>query len=316
MLTEQPNRDRAPDAAIEGEARMTVPSARLTWLALTLTALATAGCNEGILSGAGHADELTSDIGVTMRDEVESSLSSLTLASAIAPLGTTQAATGTASPVAAPCVSPSSATDSDGDGVPDDATYLFTAPPCRFTVRGGTLDIVGSLRIQDPFPTNAGFGYDATLTELRSLFISADGKTIQDVRRNGTRTLSGSVSGLLLTAELQVKRTFTGHSDANIDKQWTVNFTPATPLQINTPLPSGALDIAGTVAWNRGTENFDMVVTTPTPLQYDASCADTPQRIRAGELNAAGTFGEMTGFVRVTWSGCGTEPRFSFESTE
>jgi len=92
---------------------------------------------------------------------------------------------------AEPCVNPSSTADSDGDGVPDDATYLFTAPPCRFEGwRGGTLDIVGSLRIQDPAATNAGFGYDGTLTNLRTLFISADGKTLQDVRRNGTRTLS------------------------------------------------------------------------------------------------------------------------------
>ena len=43
-----------------------------------------------------------------------------------------------------------------------------------------------------PSPTGAGFGYIATLTVLRSLFISADNKVIQDVRRNGTRTLSGS----------------------------------------------------------------------------------------------------------------------------
>ncbi len=73
---------------------------------------------------------------------------------------------------------------------------------------------------------------------------------------------------------------------------------------------------AGTIDWTRGTEHFAMTVTTPTPLQYDASCAETVQRIRAGELQAAGTFGEMQGFVRVSWQGCGSEPRFSFESTE
>ena len=290
-------------------------------LGLTLAAvisMATVyGCGDGLLNGVGPADEQTVDIGETLRDEVESALSSLTLGSSLDPIGTTQAPPEAASVVAAPCVTPSSAADSDGDGVPDDATYLFTAPPCRFTGwRGGTLDIVGSLRIQDPNSTSAGFGYDATLTGLRSRFTSADAKVIYDVTRNGTRTLSGSVGSLLLTAELQVIRTFAGHPDAAVDKQWSLNFTPATPLQINAPLPSGTLDIAGTIDWTRGTEHFVLTVTTPTPLQYDAGCIDTVQRISSGVMQATGTFGDQGGIVRVTWRGCGTEPAFSFESTE
>jgi hypothetical protein len=279
--------------------------------------LAVLGCGDSVLSGAGPADELTRDVGETLRDEVEAALNSLTLGSVLDPIGTTQAAGEAASLAVEPCVSPSSATDNDGDGVPDDATYIFTAPPCRFEGwRGGSLEIVGTFRIRDPTPTGAGFGYDATLTNLRSLFISADGKTIQDVRRNGTRSLSGSVTGLLLTADLQLLRVFPGHSDAGIDKQWNLTFTPATPLQINTPLPSGALDIAGTMNWSRDNESFSLTITTPAPLQYDASCTGTVQRIRAGELRATGTFGEMNGFVRVTWRECGSEPQFSFESSE
>ena len=285
-------------------------------VALMLNALLASACSDSILSGDGPADELTTDVGETMRDEVEVGLNSLTLGSSLDPVGTAQAPEA-ASLLSVPCVSPSTATDSDGDGVPDDATYLFTAPPCEFTGwRGGTLDIVGSLRIQDPTPTNAGFGYEATLTGLRSRFTSPDAKVIYDVTRNGTRTVSGSVSGLLLTADLQVVRTFAGHPDAAIDKQWSINFTPATPLQINALLPSGTLDIAGTADWTRGTEHFALTITTPTPLQYDATCTSTVQRIRAGQLNAAGTFGEMDGIVRVTWRECGTEPQFSFESSE
>ena len=286
-------------------------------LAALVTTVSTYGCGDDLLHGVGPADEFTADVGQTLRDEVEAALSSLTLGGSLDPIGTTQAAPEAASVVAAPCVSPSSAADSDGDGVPDDATYLFTAPPCRFTGwRGGTFDIVGSLRIQDPSSTSAGFGYDATLTGLRSRFTSADTKVIYDVTRNGTRTLSGSVSGLLLTADLQVIRTFAGHPDAAIDKQWSLNFTPATPLQINAPLPSGTLDIAGTIDWTRGTEHFVLTVTTPTPLQYDAGCIDTVQRISAGDMQASGTFGDLDGLVRVSWRGCGSEPEISFESTE
>jgi hypothetical protein len=295
---------------------MTQSGTRLTLLVAALTAVAAFGCNAEISTGAGPADEITSDVGASLRDEVEAGLAALTLASALEPIGTTQAA-GQASLLAAPCVSPSTATDTDGDGVPNDATYVFTAPPCRFTGwRGGTLDIVGQLRIQDPAPTGAGFGYEATVTGLRSRFTSADNKVIYDVTRNGTRSLSGSTAELLLTTELQVIRTFAGHPDATIDKQWVINYTPAAPLQINEPLPSGALDIAGTADWIREPEDFSLVVSTPTPLQYDATCTETVERIKAGELHAAGTFGELTGFVRVTWRECGSEPRFSFESTE
>ena len=294
---------------------MTQSGTRLTLLAAALTAFAALGCKGEISTGSGPADELTTDLGASLRDEVEAELGGLTVGSFLNPIGTTQAAVTATSIRAASCVSPSAATDSDGDGVPDDATYIFTAPPCRFTGwRGGTLDIVGQLQIQDPTPTGAGFGYEATLTVLRSLFISADNKVIQDVRRNGTRTLSGSTAGLLLTADLQVTRNFAGHPDAAIEKQWTVNYTPAAPLLINDPLPSGALDIAGTADWNRGTEQFSLVVTTPTPLQYDAGCTDTVQRIKAGELHATGTFGDMQGFVRVRWTRCGEEPSFTFET--
>jgi hypothetical protein len=290
-------------------------------LALTLAALSSTvtiyGCGGDLLNGVGAVDELTVDVGETLRDEVEAGLSSLTMGSSLDPIGTTQAAPEAASVVAVPCVSPSSAVDSDGDGVPDDATFVFIAPPCRFTGwRGGTLDIVGQLRIQDPTPTGAGFGYEATLTGLRTRFTSADSKVIYDVTRNGTRTLSGSVSALLLTAELQVIRTFAGHPDAAIDKQWSLNFTPATPLQINAPLPSGTLDIAGTIDWTRGTEHFMLTVTTPTPLQYDAGCLDTVQRISAGIMQATGTFGDIEGLVRISWRGCGSEPEIRFESTE
>lgn len=287
---------------------------RLTLLAAAVTAFVAIGCNSEISTGAGPADVITSDLGVTLRDEVEAGLNALTIGSALDPIGTTQAA-GTATSIRAiPCVSPSANADSDGDGVPDDATYLFTAPPCRFTGwRGGTLDIVGQLRIQDPSASSAGFGYEATVTGLRSRFTSADGKTIYDVTRNGTRSLSGSTAGLLLSTDLQVVRTFAGHPDATIDKQWSINYTPAAPLLINQPLPSGSLDIAGTADWTRGTEHYVLVITTPTPLQYDASCTDTVQRIKGGDLHAAGTFDDLSGFVRIRWARCGDEPRFTFE---
>jgi hypothetical protein len=282
-------------------------------LSFVLSALLIAGCGDSLSTGeATLPDDGTSDIGATARDEVEAALSALTLPSSIDPIGTTQAPTA----FSVPCVNPSTPADSDGDGVPDDAIYLFTAPPCRFTGwRGGTLDIVGQLRMQDPAPAQAGFGYEATLTGLRTRFTTGANNVIYDVTRNGTRVLSGSISQLLLSADLQLIRTFAGKPDAAVDQQWTLTYTPEVPLQINTPLPGGTLDFAGNMDWTRGTEHFVLTVTTPTPLHYNNGCTDTVQRIDRGDMDLAGTFGDLTGAVRVHWSECGREPSFSFESS-
>lgn len=285
------------------------------FLSYALSALIIAGCGDSLSTGdATLPNGATDDIGATARDEVESALSALTLPSSIDPIGTTQAPTA----FSVPCVNPSTPTDADGDGVPDDATYIFTAPPCRFTGwRGGTLEVVGQLRIQDPAPSQAGFGYDATLTGLRTRFTTNQNTVLFDVIRNGTRVLSGSVSQLLLSTDLQLSRTFAGKPDASADQQWAMTFTPATPLQINAAIPSGTLDVAGGLNWDRGEEHFALTVTTPTVLHYNADCLDTVQRIDAGEMHLSGTFADangdpLKGRVQLRWNGCGNEPTFGF----
>lgn len=264
------------------------------------------GCSDPTSGSPGDPPaELTASIGTLTADEASATLDALTLPTLLAPLGAGDDS---------PCVAPSVPTDSDGDGVPDDATYIFTAPPCRFDgYRGGTLDLVGELRLQDPSPTAAGFGYASTLIALRATFTSA-GSTpnAYSVTRNGTRTLTGTVAGLQLTTDLQVARTFTGLADAAVDQQWTVQFAPDTPLQINQPLPSGALDVSGTLEWTRGTESIALTVTTPTPLHYDAACTDDARRIDVGEMQAAGTLTGVRGYVRVRWRGCGQDPEIRF----
>jgi hypothetical protein len=294
---------------------MTPVSIRVPYLALALTVLSIGACNDSLSTGnAGPGEGVTNDIGATTRDEVEAALNALTLPTSIDPIGTSQSPTGFPSPG---CVNPSSPTDADGDGVPNDATYQFTAPPCSFTGwRGGTLDIVGQLRIKDPTPTVPGFGYEAALTKLRTRFITGDNKLIYDVERNGTRVLSGSVSSLVLSTDLQTARSFTGKPDAAIDQQWTLTYTPLTSLQINLPVPSGTLDIAGTLDWTRGEEDYALTVSTPAPLHYNAGCTDTVQRIDAGEMQLAGDFGDLNGSVWIRWSGCGREPGFTFLATE
>jgi hypothetical protein len=268
--------------------------------AIALLLALAAGCGDS--NDPGDTPGATDDLGEMIRDEVEASLDALTLPSTLTPYGRS----------GGPCTTPSSTADGDGDGIPDDATYAFTAPPCRFSgIRGAGLDIVGQLRVEDPTEL-LGFAYDATLTGLRyTLVPDDDDDPDYTVTRNGFRNLSGSTAGLQLVTDLQAVRTFPGQSDGSVDEQWTVAFTPETQLVINQPLPTGSLEIDGNLGWTRGAESFALSVTTETPLHYDSACRSA-QRFDAGELRAAGEFAGTPGYIRLRWSDCGQEPEISF----
>jgi hypothetical protein len=254
-------------------------------------------------------DNAATAVGLTVRDNVEASLDAFFPARLLQPLTTGEAAD--------PCVTASTPADTDGDGVPDDATYTFTSPPCRYTdVRGFTLDVVGQLRVVDPAPETAGFGAVMDLTNLRFSLTTEENDRNYSVTRNGRMTLAGSTTGLELTSELQVLRTFTGLSDAAVEHVWTASFDPETTLQINQPLPNGAVTVAGSVNWSRGDENFTLILTTVAPLHYNASCSDTGQRFDDGELAVSGTFGETPGAVRIVWRDCGDDPDIEFVAEE
>jgi hypothetical protein len=254
-------------------------------------------------------DNAATAVGLTVRDNVEASFDAFLPARLLQPLST--------GATSDPCVTPTSPADTDGDGVPNDASYTFTAPPCRYTgVRGFTLDVVGQLRVTDPAPETAGFGADISLTNLRFSLVAEDADRNYSVTRNGTMLLLGSPAGLELSSELQVLRTFTGLPDAAVEHDWVLGFDPEATLQINQPLPSGSLAVSGTVNWSRGDESFDLTVTTVTPLHYNAACGETGQRFDDGELAVSGTFGETPGAVHIAWGECGDDPDIEFVAAE
>ena len=250
-------------------------------------------------------DNAATAVGLTVRDNVEASIDAFYPARLFQPLSTGVAQ--------APCVTASSPADTDGDGVPDDASYTFTAPPCRFAgVRGFNLDVVGQLRVVDPAPGTAGFGAVVDFTNFRFSLTTDDPDKNYSVTRNGRVTLTGSTAGLELSSEMQILRTFSGLSDAAVEHVWTIGFEPESTLQINQPLPNGSVTIAGTVNWSRGDETFELTLTTLTPLHYNAACDATGQRFDAGELAVSGTFGETPGTLHIGWGGCGDDPNIVF----
>jgi hypothetical protein len=277
---------------------------------LSALALGVGACDDSTDPGDDPLpDDAATAVGLTVRDNVEASLDAFFPERLLQPLSTGDAVD--------PCVTASVPTDSDGDGVPNDASYTFTAPPCRYTgVRGFTLDVVGQLRIADPLPDTAGFGATIDLTRLRFDLTAEDPDVSYELTRNGRMTLTGNTAGLSLTSELQVVRTFTGLSDATVENVWTVRFDPETTLQINQPLPSGSVTVAGSVNWSRGDESFDLTITTITPLHYNAACEEIGQRFDEGELAVSGTFGETPGAVHIAWSDCGDDPDIEFVAAE
>jgi hypothetical protein len=279
-------------------------------LVLGILAAGLTACGDSTDPGADPLpDNAATAVGLTVRDNVEATLDAFYPARLFQPL-TTGAAQD-------PCATTSAPADTDGDGVPDDATYIFTAPPCRFPdVRGFTLDVVGQLRVVDPAPETAGFGAVVDFTNFRFTLTAEDADRNYSVTRNGRVTLTGSPSGLALSSEMQILRTFTGLSDAAVEHVWTVDFVPETTLQINQPLPSGTVTVAGTVNWNRGDETFELTLTTVTPLHYNAACDDTGQRFDAGELAVSGTFDETPGTVHIGWGDCGDDPSIEFVAEE
>jgi hypothetical protein len=277
-------------------------------LAAGLVAFALAACSG---DSTGPSNGLTSqqrdDIGSVTQDEVQTSVAALTPGGALNPFSLAPG-----QPPA--CVQPSSTANGDGDAVPDDAIWTFTVPPCTYSLPGGgTVAIRGQIEIADPTPTTADFDYSATLTDFKINYADGSASRSYIVLRNGTRSLTGGVGGLTLTTDLTILRTLATF-DVSAHKQWTVTFTPASgsQVEINRPLPSGSITIAGTIDWSRPGETFALAVSTPEALQYDATCTDTPRKITAGELRVTGSFNGKTGYVRLRWRGCGEGPEVKY----
>jgi len=289
--------------------------ARLQRVLLFLTAGSAAlGCSASLSDGGGNPSPTTNrytQLSLSLEDEVESSLPSLTVITPGLPPGVTPP--GVTPPAGCPAVS--NRADGDGDGIVDDATFTYTNPPCQFTgFSGGTLAVTGVVRVRD---TTAGdsTSYTLTFTGLTWQFTDPSGQLSYTSVRNGRRTRSVSADTVTLvisdTTERQLPQIT---AIATIAKSLNWSFTPApgSTVKVNQPLPSGSISVDGTWHWTRSSEDYNLAVATLTPLSYDASCTTTPRRIKAGQITLTGTIGGVNGTLLVQWSACGTSPTRTF----
>ncbi len=285
----------------------------LCGISLGLSALlALGGC--GSDATAPQNNELSAataaDAGAAAQDEVEEATESFTVGGQIDPAASfANAAPSAFRPSVAflqDCASISSATDTDGDGAPDNAVFTFGLPACHFeNFRGGTLDLTGVITLSDPTLAAPDFAWHADLDDFTFAATNVRSETFTAVR-NGTRDLTGNADGITLANNVTTVRTASGHLPLQVTHNLQLAFTPATALTAGQPLPSGTVTVTGTLTFVRDDVSRTFTVTTPVPLAYDASCTGPRRfRIRSGEVRWTLPSG---GYVSVTWPACGERP--------
>lgn len=198
--------------------------------------------------------------------------------------------------------------DTDSDGIPDDASFTYTAPPCIAPFRRGSIALTGLLEVEDTDLGAAG-AWRLTYDDLRWSYEDSTGPLDYAAIRNGTRTRTGTTTTAQVVTDVEIVRSRPNRTDATVDWAGTTTFTAKTAgtLIPGNPPPDGDITVTGTLSWHRSTEHWTLTVATPTPLVYDKDCVATP-RIVGGQLTLTGTIAGEDGVLLLTWNECGVRP--------
>lgn len=296
---------------------------KLQTAALIALTVAAAACSSNKTGPSAQLDDATAQsIGAAMTSEVSLITSSFSVNGLSNPVLLTpkMAAAMGAPPMRAsgPCPVASSTTDTDGDGVPDDATYTFTGlPDCGYSDSTGSAEITGSVRIMDPSTTQVG--YNGTFTNLQ-LALSGSGYSFSE-KLNGTQNILGSATNVSLSHHLTTDLVATGNGNGqdvngSISENWNVDFAAGQggSIALDQDLPSGTFNLNGSFAYNVNGQSFSFSLATQSALLFDASCFAS-QQFTAGELRATVSNGSGNGYIRIVYNGCGVEPTITLVAT-
>lgn len=203
------------------------------------------------------------------------------------------------SPPASPpegCPAASNLTDTDGDGVPDAATWTFTAELCTETdIEGNRSVVTGSVGLSDPGLTA---GYDLDLNSLTAAYFENGATTpLAQLSMDGQWGLRGTSDALSLGQQYKLAATVGNHT-AVLTNSLDVGFdATGGAIAWGAPLPDGTLAIDGTWQVVADNQSHRLMLATLEPLVYDDACGG----FVGGVLQAAGEGGEVT----VTWTACG-----------
>ena len=194
------------------------------------------------------------------------------------------------------CPAASSLTDTDGDGVPDDATWTYTAELCTETDEAGNRSVItGSVGLSDPGLTA---GYNLDMNSLTASYYES-GATVPAARlgMDGQWALRGTSDALSLDQHYNVALTVGSHSAVLANTLEVAFDAAADNIAWGVPLPDGTLSIDGAWQVDADDQSHHLVLYTLTPLTYDDACGG----FVGGAIQAAGEGGAVT----VTWTACG-----------
>lgn len=276
-------------------------------VALAAAGALLAACSDRMSPPAPPLSQAQADsIGAVVTADVENELDAGTAASGI---GFVPGAPFSGSPLSLstcqPQIAPTPAVNSDADRVPDSIRVTFT--DCVIGFRRGADTVRGMIDIVDPTPLATDGSVKLVFAGLARMFVGRDGQRAS-VTQNGSREAIRDADTLSQT-ETGFRTDYVFGNGATVThvRDWSIVFGAdvAGAIVRDAPLPSGALSIDGssTIARN-GTTTFDLQVSTPTDLHYNASCSDRP-RFDAGTLIAMVTRQGTTTTVTIAFTACG-----------
>lgn len=222
------------------------------------------------------------------------------------------------SPEACGTVTPAIPVDGDGDGIPDELTVTYTLPECHSEDEFGSMDLTGSIRLEDSTPAVAGMSFALAMNAIKVAMDDVEFGTIT-VTRDGDGSVDHTPTQLSQVHDFSTLVQAEGVS-ARFATEWDLDFDAAsgTSIVAGEPLPDGTYTPSGTTVIEQAGARYTFTVSAPTPLSYSAACAADPltydNPFSAGVLfvEAAGTDG--AGWVEVVFGEC-MEPTVTYYGT-
>ena len=203
-------------------------------------------------------------------------------------------------------VTPPNPPDADADGIPDSATYTFTAANCTFVSDSTTLVVTGAAVISDPTSSIPDASYAATTTGLQLQATGAQEQATIGITGSAAANDAPGLITQTLDDTIAISATKPTVINASLADSLIVTFAHAGGLLGGVggvpALPAGTFLATGTMLFSTNGHSFPVTVSTPTPVTYDPACA-TSTHVTGGVVLA--TFGaNASDSVRVVWTGC------------
>jgi hypothetical protein len=197
--------------------------------------------------------------------------------------------------------------DTDGDGIPDDATTTYTATNCTVydSATGNAYLGRGSHRLRDTNDDRYGFRFEMMDLSIRQY--EGDPISFVNVTYNVTETArttatSGTYRIVVDASSLSGDYT-SGSSARHIQWDITQTFTPVGTIPVGGPLPDGTLTVSGdldvTISDLAAPARMQLEVVTTVPLIYDDGCGGLTSGAHEMRLNGSTTEG-----VHVVFAAC------------